>query len=467
MNTPWYYQQEGSTLEHQRNLKEEVRVDGVRTKYSKGFVGRAKKYRDGACENCGSMTHVKRDCFYRPRKKGAKETNADIMPDEVIPEQLELDYAGKRDRWAGYDAASYQTVVDEYEKLDELRRKKKAEQLMAELIEKGSKADEAAETAAKAVANMEDEYVEGEDMDMVGQHFDAKNRQSVRNLRIREDTAKYLYNLDADSAFYDPKSRSMRMDPLPNVPMDEKPFAGDNFVRAAAAGDAKNLDELRQFAWEAQERGMDVDEVGAPSMAMKKFQEYQESTKEKTTSNKDAILAQYGGQEYLKAPERALVETSEVFRVYGRDGRLIQGPEDTIPKSRFLEDELIGNHKSIFGSFWEDFKWGYACCHQFVKNCVCTGIVGQKLHAQGAPMAPPSAAHVVEEVKEPQMVEKKDKKKKKKGKESKKSKKDKKKKDSKRSRSSKTSGEVTAADLEEYKRSRIKNEDPMAKYLSK
>ncbi len=37
----------------------------------------------------------------------------------------------------------------------------------------------------------------------IGQHFDAKNRQSVRNLRIREGTAKFLFNLDPNSAHYD------------------------------------------------------------------------------------------------------------------------------------------------------------------------------------------------------------------------------------------------------------------------
>lgn len=42
---------------------------------------------------------------------------------------------------------------------------------------------------------------------------------SVRNLRIREDTAKYLLNLDTNSAHYDPKSRSMREDPNPNKVM--------------------------------------------------------------------------------------------------------------------------------------------------------------------------------------------------------------------------------------------------------
>ena len=43
-----------------------------------------------------------------------------------------------------------------------------------------------------------------------------------RNLRIREDTAKYLLDLDVNSAHYDPKSRSMREDPMPDAdPSDQ------------------------------------------------------------------------------------------------------------------------------------------------------------------------------------------------------------------------------------------------------
>jgi hypothetical protein len=41
----------------------------------------------------------------------------------------------------------------------------------------------------------------------------AKDRVTVKNLRIREDTAKYLLNLDVDSSHYDPKTRSMRENP--------------------------------------------------------------------------------------------------------------------------------------------------------------------------------------------------------------------------------------------------------------
>lgn len=43
-----------------------------------------------------------------------------------------------------------------------------------------------------------------------------------RNLRIREDIAKYLLNLDVKSAYYDPKTRSMREDPLPDADPNEK-----------------------------------------------------------------------------------------------------------------------------------------------------------------------------------------------------------------------------------------------------
>jgi hypothetical protein len=40
-------------------------------------------------------------------------------------------------------------------------------------------------------------------------------------MHIREDTTKYLINLDPSSAYYDPKTRSMRDNPLQNVPPEE------------------------------------------------------------------------------------------------------------------------------------------------------------------------------------------------------------------------------------------------------
>lgn len=61
-------------------------------------------------------------------------------------------------------------------------------------------------------------------------------KTTVRNLRIREDRAKYLYNLDPNSAYYDPKTRAMRDNPMPETAAEDLVFAGDNFIRYVGCG---------------------------------------------------------------------------------------------------------------------------------------------------------------------------------------------------------------------------------------
>jgi hypothetical protein len=72
----------------------------------------ATKYRKGACENCGAMTHTKKDCTARPRKIGAKYKPVDLQPDERIIPEVPLNYDGKRDRWNGYDPEDYRAVME-------------------------------------------------------------------------------------------------------------------------------------------------------------------------------------------------------------------------------------------------------------------------------------------------------------------------------------------------------------------
>jgi len=38
---------------------------------------------------------------------------------------------------------------------------------------------------------------------------------------------------------------------------------------------------------------------------------------------------------------------------------------------------FVFNFQSVWGSFWENFKWGYACCHSSVKQSYCTGEAGK------------------------------------------------------------------------------------------
>jgi pre-mRNA-processing factor SLU7 len=39
---------------------------------------------------------------------------------------------------------------------------------------------------------------------------------------------------------------------------------------------------------------------------------------------------------------------------------------------------LKGNHSSVWGSFWNEGKWGFKCCYSFVKVSYCTGATGRE-----------------------------------------------------------------------------------------
>jgi pre-mRNA-processing factor SLU7 len=167
------------------------------------------------------MTHKKQDCVERPRKKGAKFTNKDIVADEVIQE-VSPSWDAKRDRWNGYDASEHTRVYEEYAALEEARRKLREEEIDNQTttdlaaVKKVAKAGR--QKAGEDDFGSSDEEDADEDKyadaaDAAGQKVDTKSRITVRNLRIREDTAKYLMNLDEDSAHYDPKTRSMREAP--------------------------------------------------------------------------------------------------------------------------------------------------------------------------------------------------------------------------------------------------------------
>ena len=60
----------------------------------------------------------------------------------------------------------------------------------------------------------------------------------------------------------------------------------------------------------------------------------------------------------------------------------VKGVHKAETKSRYAEDVLINNHQSVWGSWWANFQWGYACCHSTVKNSYCTGNEGKIAFAE-------------------------------------------------------------------------------------
>ena len=232
----------------------------------------------------------------------------------------------------------------------------------------------------------------------------AQMKVTARNLRIREDTAKYLRNLDPNSAHYDPKSRSMRDNPYAqnadeggNLQQQQQAaesmgFAGDNFSRIS--GDAVQLAETQLFAWDAEKK---VGVEGAihlqadPSRAelmRKKVEKRGEDLKDK---KRKQVLDRYGGEEYLDAgkstdPEERATRfgVSHVEQEYGRDGRLASAAGSKQKKRapipcKYEEDVHINGHTAVWGSYFHKgaFKWGYADDHSLIKSSYGTGMNGR------------------------------------------------------------------------------------------
>ena len=381
---PWYYNSEGPTLKHQRPQEEKQKeFTHLTTHYVRGQAGfKSNKFRKGACENCGAMGHKKKDCFERPRKVGAKFSNSKIASDDVMLPKLSLDFDGKRDRWNGFDSTDYKAVIEEHEKIEDYKRKLKAQKLK-----------DGEDISSDEEDSDEDEDKYADNIDMPGTKVDSKQRITVRNLRIREDTAKYLRNLDPNSAYYDPKTRSMRSNPYEGTGKkpNEVDFAGENFIRYT--GDTLNQAEAQSFAWDAYNQGVDVSMLAEPTkleLLQKQFNEKKDEFKEKVS---DDLLNKYGGKEHLKVPPKELLlAQSEDYVEYSRQGKIIKGVEKNVIKSRYEEDIYPNNHTSVWGSFWNEDRWGFACCHSFVRNSYCTGEAGKTYVSEDLP----SASHTIE-----------------------------------------------------------------------
>ncbi|KAF2986031.1 hypothetical protein EK904_002189, partial [Melospiza melodia maxima] len=466
-SVPWYIDpSKRPTLKHQRPQPEKQKqYNSSGDWYKRGVQEHAvaTRYRKGACENCGALTHKKKDCMERPRKVGAKYTGMNIAPDEHVQPQLMFDYDGKRDRWNGYNPEEHMKIVEEYSKVDLAKRTLKAQKLQEELA---SGKLEQVERDHNSEDEDEDKYAD--DIDMPGQNFDSKRRITVRNLRIREDIAKYLRNLDPNSAYYDPKTRAMRENPYANTGKnpDEVGYAGDNFVRYT--GDTISMAQTQLFAWEAYDKGSEVHLQADPTKLELLYKSFKVKKEDFKAQQKESILEKYGGQEHLDAPPaELLLAQTEDYVEYSRHGTVIKGQEKAIACSKYEEDVKINNHTCIWGSYWKEGKWGYKCCHSFVKYSYCTGEAGKEIANTEASLMeeqPEEAEHMTKPktLMEIHQEKQKEKKKKKHKKSSNSDSED----ERKRPYNSQyETREPTEEEMEAYRMKRQRPDDPMASFL--
>ena len=106
------------------------------------------------------------------------------------------------------------------------------------------------------------------------------------------------------------------------------------------------------------------------------------------------LLEKYGNDPANTAelPRELRYGQTESYVEFARDGRLLKGDDNAVPKSRYEEDVMLNNHTSAWGSWYglwindtkcwcniafifryKNGEWGFACCHSQVRNSYCMG----------------------------------------------------------------------------------------------
>lgn len=373
--TPWYVEQSDDYLHHQRSTKEEFEPEwydrGKKTNDTNSVSKKPAKFRKGACKNCGAMTHTHKDCMERPRKVGAKYTGIDIRPDDDV-KSIRTTWESKRDRWNGYDAEEYQKVVRNFA-MEEKRREEAEEEERLRRIREG--ANPTVSVTASATEEKDD------------------TKLTTRTLRTREDKASYLTDLREDAAVFNPKSRTLRTD-------DQGTINDRGLFERKLTDLAEDHNELRRLADIAAERGEEINLESNPTEAIIKLRKIQKEEEDAAQKRKTDLLSKYGGEEYLKRPHEVLEGPVEGYIEYTKDGEIkkpkIASPEpidssgkdkpeaDVFSKSKYEEDVYPGNHSSVWGSYWKEGSWGFACCHSLIKQSYCLGLKGQEINDKPA-----------------------------------------------------------------------------------
>ena len=246
----------------------------------------AVRFKHGSCPNCGSLGHKKQDCLERPRAVGAKfsgefSVDGSDSPADIPPQS----YESKRDHWGKFNDFS-----GSFEEFD--------------LLEKSGNSDKLEDFSRVAETT----------------NTDVSAKQAVmnaRNLRMREDTAKYLVDLDADASLYNPKSRSMAE------------IGCVEFVKAA--------DEIIK-------KIPGRNEISNPTLVEKMLKIKQVEAERVKEEKKRKLQDVYGVS--LQLPENLSNPISNDSRA----------------------------HSSVWGSFFDknSKKWGYFCCQEISRsNLVC------------------------------------------------------------------------------------------------
>lgn len=254
-NQPWFYKDASTTkdegeeddyLIHHRQSKKGGDLDidnnsepkvgsGIKDEFETVTFTQKRKGTYAQCLNCGSANHNRKDCLERPKKSHKTGTKEEAIISVRKDSHAQLNWDARKDRWYGYSGKEYDNVIKSWQE-----KRKKEENSKRAILE-----------SEQELLWDTDEEVEltklGLYKDSVGtlKQDDFKNSQLQRaSVRLREDRAAYLNDVNSSEIKYDPKSRLYKSDSLGST--DEK----SRMFRRHLTGEAQELNELNKFSRE-------------------------------------------------------------------------------------------------------------------------------------------------------------------------------------------------------------------------
>lgn len=252
---PWYYGKNGDAkgtnddkdyLEHHRQSKAGQNIIDIennnQAKLGTGIsddyitygqeakeVGTGKVRLDGIkCSNCGMIGHKKRDCLERPKKQHNNGYTNDRSKKEIpnVPEGHEnkeikirddtkMNYDAKQDRWFGYTGEEYEETISKWV---QEKAKSEKDQDKEDIIQEYDM-DEKIELYKLGLL---EEYQIS--MAKLNDEIQRERQIGKSSVRLREDKALYLNDINSDELKYDPKSRLYKSEEMGTVNEKTKMF---------------------------------------------------------------------------------------------------------------------------------------------------------------------------------------------------------------------------------------------------
>lgn len=177
-----------------------------------------------------------------------------------------MSWDGKRDRWKGYDG-DFAGVFERYHNLDRARLERRSD-------------DQAMDDR-----QLNEDFVESSHM------FHTSTHTSTRNLRIREDRARYLVNLNAPEPELHARSKTTSSEPLGNATLLSA--SQDGFQRASGSDEA--FARASKSAWQQSKKyDMPFNAHANPTESELSRHRLAKVRTEEDAQRKTSILARYG-----------------------------------------------------------------------------------------------------------------------------------------------------------------------------